>query len=70
MDHPRGARAVFQRRRHDRVVAPALEPLAVLALAAGATRRIRLMTSIVLGRKKRRDCEFPVAAAKIRRASN
>jgi alkanesulfonate monooxygenase SsuD/methylene tetrahydromethanopterin reductase-like flavin-dependent oxidoreductase (luciferase family) len=32
----------------DRVVAPALEPLAVLALAAGATRRIGLMTSIVL----------------------
>jgi alkanesulfonate monooxygenase SsuD/methylene tetrahydromethanopterin reductase-like flavin-dependent oxidoreductase (luciferase family) len=33
----------------DRVVSSALEPLAVLALAAGATRRIRLMTSIVIG---------------------
>jgi alkanesulfonate monooxygenase SsuD/methylene tetrahydromethanopterin reductase-like flavin-dependent oxidoreductase (luciferase family) len=33
----------------DRVVSSALEPLSVLALAAGATRRIRLMTSIVLG---------------------
>lgn len=33
----------------DRVVSNALEPLAVLALAAGATRRIRLMTSIVIG---------------------
>jgi alkanesulfonate monooxygenase SsuD/methylene tetrahydromethanopterin reductase-like flavin-dependent oxidoreductase (luciferase family) len=33
----------------DRVVAPALEPLAVLALAAGATRRVRLMTSVVIG---------------------
>ena len=32
----------------DRVVAPALEPLAVLALAAGATRRIGLMTSVVI----------------------
>jgi alkanesulfonate monooxygenase SsuD/methylene tetrahydromethanopterin reductase-like flavin-dependent oxidoreductase (luciferase family) len=32
----------------DRVVSQALEPLTVLALAAGATRRIRLMTSIVL----------------------
>ncbi len=33
----------------DRVVAQALEPLAVLALAAGATNRIRLMTSVVIG---------------------
>jgi alkanesulfonate monooxygenase SsuD/methylene tetrahydromethanopterin reductase-like flavin-dependent oxidoreductase (luciferase family) len=33
----------------DRVVSSALEPLSVLALAAGATRRIRLMTSIVIG---------------------
>src|SRR5258706_14934107 len=33
----------------DRVVSPALEPMTVLALAAGATRRLRLMTSIVLG---------------------
>ena len=33
----------------DRVVSNALEPLAVLALAAGATRRIRLMTSVVIG---------------------
>jgi alkanesulfonate monooxygenase SsuD/methylene tetrahydromethanopterin reductase-like flavin-dependent oxidoreductase (luciferase family) len=33
----------------DRVVSSALEPLAVLALAAGATRRIRLMTSVVIG---------------------
>ncbi|HEY1371528.1 MAG TPA: LLM class flavin-dependent oxidoreductase [Candidatus Binatia bacterium] len=32
----------------DRVVSQALEPLTVLAMAAGATRRIRLMTSIVL----------------------
>jgi alkanesulfonate monooxygenase SsuD/methylene tetrahydromethanopterin reductase-like flavin-dependent oxidoreductase (luciferase family) len=32
----------------DRVVSQALEPMTVLALAAGATRRIRLMTSIVL----------------------
>ncbi len=32
----------------DRVVSQALEPMIVLALAAGATRRIRLMTSIVL----------------------
>jgi alkanesulfonate monooxygenase SsuD/methylene tetrahydromethanopterin reductase-like flavin-dependent oxidoreductase (luciferase family) len=32
----------------DRVVSQALEPLTVLALAAGATKRIRLMTSIVL----------------------
>jgi alkanesulfonate monooxygenase SsuD/methylene tetrahydromethanopterin reductase-like flavin-dependent oxidoreductase (luciferase family) len=32
----------------DRVVSTALEPLAVLALAAGATRRIRLMTSVVI----------------------
>ena len=33
----------------DRVVSQALEPLAVLALAAGATKRIRLMTSVVIG---------------------
>ena len=33
----------------DRVVSNALEPLAVLAIAAGATRRIRLMTSVVIG---------------------
>lgn len=33
----------------DRVVSSALEPLAVLALAGGATRRIRLMTSVVIG---------------------
>lgn len=33
----------------DRVVSPALEPLSVLALAAGATRRVRLMTSVVIG---------------------
>jgi alkanesulfonate monooxygenase SsuD/methylene tetrahydromethanopterin reductase-like flavin-dependent oxidoreductase (luciferase family) len=33
----------------DRVVSSALEPLALLAIAAGATRRIRLMTSVVIG---------------------
>ena len=33
----------------DRVVSQALEPLSVLALAAGATQRIRLMTSVVIG---------------------
>ncbi len=33
----------------DRVVSQSLEPLTVLALAAGATRRIRLMTSVVIG---------------------
>jgi alkanesulfonate monooxygenase SsuD/methylene tetrahydromethanopterin reductase-like flavin-dependent oxidoreductase (luciferase family) len=33
----------------DRVVSRSPEPLAVLAAAAGATRRIRLMTSVVLG---------------------
>ena len=33
----------------DRVVSQALEPLAVLAMAAGATQRIRLMTSVVIG---------------------
>jgi alkanesulfonate monooxygenase SsuD/methylene tetrahydromethanopterin reductase-like flavin-dependent oxidoreductase (luciferase family) len=33
----------------DRVVSQSLEPLAVLALVAGATRRIRLMTSVVIG---------------------
>jgi alkanesulfonate monooxygenase SsuD/methylene tetrahydromethanopterin reductase-like flavin-dependent oxidoreductase (luciferase family) len=33
----------------DRIVSRALEPLAVLALAAGATKRIRLMTSVVIG---------------------
>ena len=33
----------------DRVVSQALEPLTVLALAAGATQRIGLMTSVVIG---------------------
>jgi alkanesulfonate monooxygenase SsuD/methylene tetrahydromethanopterin reductase-like flavin-dependent oxidoreductase (luciferase family) len=33
----------------DRVVAQSLEPLSVLALAAGATRRIGLMTSVIIG---------------------
>src|SRR5918993_4711597 len=33
----------------DRVVSQALEPLTVLAMAAGATQRIRLMTSVVIG---------------------
>jgi alkanesulfonate monooxygenase SsuD/methylene tetrahydromethanopterin reductase-like flavin-dependent oxidoreductase (luciferase family) len=33
----------------DRVVSQALEPLSVLALAAGATKRLRLMTSVVIG---------------------
>lgn len=33
----------------DRVVSQALEPLAVLAIAAGATRRVRLMTSVIIG---------------------
>ncbi|MGH7835783.1 MAG: LLM class flavin-dependent oxidoreductase [Candidatus Binatia bacterium] len=33
----------------DRVVSSALEPLAVLAVAAGATRRVGLMTSVVIG---------------------
>ena len=33
----------------DRVVSQSLEPLTVLALAAGATRRIRLMTSVIIG---------------------
>ena len=33
----------------DRVVSQALEPLAVLAMVAGATQRIRLMTSVVIG---------------------
>jgi len=33
----------------DRVVSNALEPLAVLAVIAGATRRIGLMTSVVIG---------------------
>jgi alkanesulfonate monooxygenase SsuD/methylene tetrahydromethanopterin reductase-like flavin-dependent oxidoreductase (luciferase family) len=33
----------------DRVVSKALEPLMVLAIAGGATRRIRLMTSVVIG---------------------
>jgi len=32
-----------------RVVSQALEPLSVLAMAAGATRRIGLMTSVVIG---------------------
>lgn len=33
----------------DRVVSQALEPLAVLAIAAGATKRVRLMTSVIIG---------------------
>lgn len=33
----------------DRVVSQALEPFSVLAMAAGATQRIRLMTSVVIG---------------------
>jgi alkanesulfonate monooxygenase SsuD/methylene tetrahydromethanopterin reductase-like flavin-dependent oxidoreductase (luciferase family) len=33
----------------DRAVSQALEPLALLAMAAGATRRIRLMTSVIIG---------------------
>jgi alkanesulfonate monooxygenase SsuD/methylene tetrahydromethanopterin reductase-like flavin-dependent oxidoreductase (luciferase family) len=33
----------------DRVVSSALEPLAVLATVGGATRRVRLMTSVVIG---------------------
>jgi alkanesulfonate monooxygenase SsuD/methylene tetrahydromethanopterin reductase-like flavin-dependent oxidoreductase (luciferase family) len=33
----------------DRVVSQALEPLTVLAIAAGATKRIRLMTSVIIG---------------------
>ncbi len=33
----------------DRVVSKALEPLSVLAMAAGATKRIRLMTSVIIG---------------------
>jgi alkanesulfonate monooxygenase SsuD/methylene tetrahydromethanopterin reductase-like flavin-dependent oxidoreductase (luciferase family) len=33
----------------DRVVSQALEPFSVLAVAAGATQRIRLMTSVVIG---------------------
>jgi alkanesulfonate monooxygenase SsuD/methylene tetrahydromethanopterin reductase-like flavin-dependent oxidoreductase (luciferase family) len=33
----------------DRVVSQAFEPLAVLAIAAGATKRVRLMTSVVIG---------------------
>jgi alkanesulfonate monooxygenase SsuD/methylene tetrahydromethanopterin reductase-like flavin-dependent oxidoreductase (luciferase family) len=33
----------------DRVVSQALEPLAVLAIAAGATKRVRFMTSVVIG---------------------
>jgi alkanesulfonate monooxygenase SsuD/methylene tetrahydromethanopterin reductase-like flavin-dependent oxidoreductase (luciferase family) len=33
----------------DRVVSQALEPLSVLAMAAGATRHIRLMTSVIIG---------------------
>ncbi|MBM4297118.1 MAG: LLM class flavin-dependent oxidoreductase [Deltaproteobacteria bacterium] len=33
----------------DRVVCQALEPLSLLALAAGATRRIGLMTSVIIG---------------------
>jgi alkanesulfonate monooxygenase SsuD/methylene tetrahydromethanopterin reductase-like flavin-dependent oxidoreductase (luciferase family) len=33
----------------DRVVSQALEPITVLAMAAGATQRLRLMTSVVIG---------------------
>ena len=33
----------------DRVVSQALEPITVLAMAAGATQRVRLMTSVVIG---------------------
>jgi alkanesulfonate monooxygenase SsuD/methylene tetrahydromethanopterin reductase-like flavin-dependent oxidoreductase (luciferase family) len=33
----------------DRVVSQSLEPLTALAMAAGATRRVRLMTSVVIG---------------------
>jgi alkanesulfonate monooxygenase SsuD/methylene tetrahydromethanopterin reductase-like flavin-dependent oxidoreductase (luciferase family) len=33
----------------DRVVSQALEPLSVLAMAAGATNRVGLMTSVVIG---------------------
>src|SRR5574342_1076425 len=33
----------------DRVVAQALEPFSVLAMAAGATKRVRLTTSVVIG---------------------
>ena len=33
----------------DRVISQSLEPLSVLALAAGATRRIGLMTSVIIG---------------------
>jgi alkanesulfonate monooxygenase SsuD/methylene tetrahydromethanopterin reductase-like flavin-dependent oxidoreductase (luciferase family) len=33
----------------DRVVSRAFEPLAVVAIAAGATKRVRLMTSVVIG---------------------
>src|SRR3970282_1822507 len=33
----------------DRVVSQALDPLSVLAMAAGATQRIGLMTSVVIG---------------------
>jgi alkanesulfonate monooxygenase SsuD/methylene tetrahydromethanopterin reductase-like flavin-dependent oxidoreductase (luciferase family) len=43
----------------DRVVAPALEPLAVLALAAGATRRIRLMTRPCSEGRKGEIVNFP-----------
>jgi alkanesulfonate monooxygenase SsuD/methylene tetrahydromethanopterin reductase-like flavin-dependent oxidoreductase (luciferase family) len=33
----------------DRVISQALEPITVLAMAAGATQRLRLMTSVVIG---------------------
>ena len=33
----------------DRVVSQAFEPVSVLAMAAGATKRIRLMTSVIIG---------------------
>jgi alkanesulfonate monooxygenase SsuD/methylene tetrahydromethanopterin reductase-like flavin-dependent oxidoreductase (luciferase family) len=33
----------------DRVVSQALEPLSVLAMAAGATQHVRIMTSVIIG---------------------
>ena len=48
----------------DRVVSQALEPFSVLAMAAGATKRIRLMTSVVIGPTERR----PYWRAKPRRS--
>ena len=40
----------------DRVVSQSLEPLTVLALAAGATRRIGLMTRVVIGPRAKPPC--------------